>query len=60
MGCSSCGSRSSQASTEPYEIKLPDGSRVTVSNKAQERAERDKYFVRERARARQSGFTVTR
>lgn len=62
MGCSSCGSRAAQAASvaAPYDVKLPDGTTVRVENKAQERVERDKYYVRERAKNRERGFRVTR
>lgn len=55
-----CGRDNVKANTEPYTFKLPDGTSKTVSSKTEERAERDKYFVRERAKARQAGYTVTR
>ena len=61
MGCpSGCGSKGVQASVEPYQVKLADGTTVTVTSKAQERAERDKAFVRVRAANRQAGYSVTR
>ena len=62
MGCSSCGGRKAQEASvaAPYDLKLPDGSVVRVENKAQERVERDKYYVRERAKNRERGFRVTR
>jgi hypothetical protein len=64
MGCSSCGgAKAVAASTQtPYEVRLPDGKKVTVTSKAQERAEIDKAYVRMRAAARTKGggYTVTR
>lgn len=62
MGCSSCGGKKAQDASvsKPYDVKLPDGTTVTVSNKAEERVQRDQAFVRMRAQARKDGFRVTR
>jgi hypothetical protein len=62
MGCTSCGGAAAQAASvaSPYTVKLPDGTTVTVKNKAEERVERDKAWVRMRAAARSGGYTVTR
>jgi hypothetical protein len=62
MGCSSCGGKKAQAASvaTPYEVKLPDGTTVTVKNKAEERVERDKAWVRMRAQARRDGYRVSR
>lgn len=62
MACSSCGGRKAQAASvaAPYDVKLPDGTTVRVENKAQERVERDKYYVRQRAQARADGFRIQR
>lgn len=62
MGCSSCGGKAAQAASvaKPYDVKLPDGTTVTVENKAQERVARDQAYVRMRAQARKDGYRVTR
>jgi hypothetical protein len=60
MACSSCGGKKAQQHSEPREITLPDGVKVTVKNASEERAARDQYWVRERARAREKGYRVQR
>lgn len=62
MGGGCCGGKKAQEASvaSPYQVKLPDGTTVTVSNKAEERVERDKAFVRMRAQARKDGYRVTR
>lgn len=62
MGCSTCGGAKAQAASvaTPREVKMPDGSMVTVTSLAQERAEKDKVWARMRAEARQRGYTVKR
>ena len=63
MGCpSGCGGKKAQQASvaAPYDVKLPDGTTVTVENKAQERVERDKAFVRMRTQARRDGFRIQR
>jgi hypothetical protein len=59
-GC--CGGAAAQAASvaSPYNVKLPDGTTVTVKSKAEERVERDKAWVRMRKDARNGGYTVTR
>lgn len=60
--CTTCGGAKAQAASvaSPYEVKLPDGTTVTVKNKSEERVARDQAFVRMRAAARNGGYTVTR
>jgi hypothetical protein len=60
MGGSCCGNRQavSQATSTPYEVKLPDGTVMTVQNKAQERVERDKAFQRIREQNRRQGYRI--
>lgn len=60
MGCQSCGGDKAQKASvaTPREITLPDGVKVTVATVAEERAAKDQYWVRERAKARQRGFRV--
>lgn len=62
MGCSSCGGKAAQAASQnsPYQVKLPDGTTVTVNNKTEERVARDQAYVRMRAQARKDGYRVTR
>lgn len=59
-GC--CGGKKAQAASvaAPYDVTLPDGTTVRVENKAQERVEKDKAYVRMRAQARQDGYRVRR
>lgn len=59
-GC--CGGSKAQAASvaAPYDATMPDGTVVRVENKAQERVEKDKAYVRMRAQARQDGFKVRR
>lgn len=62
MGCSTCGGAKAQKQSvaTPREITLPDGVKVTVSTVSEERAAKDQYWVRERARAREKGYRVQR
>lgn len=60
MGKSCCGRSEAQAASvaTPRQVKLPDGTTITVTSAAEERAEKDKVWVRMRAAARQRGYTV--
>lgn len=60
MGCSSCGKRASAAAVYPRTVKLQDGSEVTVTSAADERAQRLRAQEAMRARAAARGYTVTR
>lgn len=62
MGCSTCGGKKSQAASvaTPYEVTLPDGKKVTVSGKAEERVEMDKAWARMRLKAKRDGYRVVR
>jgi hypothetical protein len=62
MGCSSCGGAKAIAasSTEPREVTLPDGTKVTVTSTRQHRAEIDKAHARMRAAAKSRGYTTSR
>jgi hypothetical protein len=59
-GC--CGGKKAQAASvaAPYEVTLPDGKKVTVENKTQERVEMDKAWARMRLQAKKDGFRVVR
>jgi len=66
MGCGGgCGGSKSQAasSSEPREVKLPDGTKVMVTSLRQERAEIDRAHQRmrdaARAKARKTGYTTS-
>lgn len=62
MGCPSCGGAKAIAasSTEPREVTLPDGTKVTVTSTRQHRAEIDKAHQRMREAARRKGYTTSR
>lgn len=59
-GC--CGGSKAQAASviAPYDAKMPDGTVVRVENKAQERVEKDKAYLRMREQARKDGYRVRR
>lgn len=59
MGCSSCGGKKAQEASvaKPYEVELPDGTKKTVSGKAEERVEMDKAWARMRLK---NGYRVKR
>jgi len=61
MGCQTCGGKGSKATTTyPREATLPDGTKITVTSSADERVQRERYRQRERAAAKQNGYTVRR
>lgn len=61
MGCQSCGGKAASAAAQyPREITMPDGTKAMVSSAAMERTERERYRQRERAVARERGYTVQR
>lgn len=63
MGCGGgCGGAKAIAasSTEPREVTLPDGTKVTVTSTRQHRAEIDKAHARMRAAAKSRGYTTSR
>ena len=60
MGCSACNKRASAAVQYPRDVTLPDGSVVTVTSAADERAQRHRAQERMRERAAARGYTVTR
>lgn len=60
MGCSSCGGAAAAAAKYPREVVLAGGTKVMVSSAAHERTEREKARQRERAQAKQRGYTTDR
>ena len=63
MGCAGgCGGAKAikASSTEPREVKLPDGTTVTVTSMRQQQAEIDKAHQRMREAARRKGYTTGR
>lgn len=60
MGCPSCSERRKQAEAAavrgPYEITLPDGTKTTVSNRAEEQTAKQQAYARMRANAQRVGF----
>ena len=59
-GC--CGGKKAQAAStnEPYEVTLPDGKKVTVNNKREERVAMDQAWARIRLKAQKDGFRLKR
>lgn len=64
MGCASCSERRKQAEAAsvrgPYEIPLPDGTKATVNNKAEEQTAKQQAYARMRASAARVGFRTQR
>lgn len=60
MGCSTCGKSTAAQQQYPYDARMPDGSRVTVTSAADERVQRERFKQREREAARTNGYTVRR
>lgn len=63
MGCSSCGgAKAIKASqnTGPWEVTLPDGTKVTVKSMREQQQEIDAAHVRMRAAARAKGYSTRR
>ncbi len=61
MGCQTCGGKAAAAAQQyPYEARMPDGSRVTVTSAADERVQRERFKQAEREAARTNGYTVRR
>lgn len=58
MGCN-CGGRGAGVSY-PREITLDSGKKVTVTSAADERTQKEKDRQAQRARARETGYTVRR
>lgn len=63
MGCpSGCGGKRAQAASvnSPYEVTLPDGKKVTVNNKREERVAMDQAWTRVRQQAARDGYRLKR
>lgn len=61
MGCYTCSEKAAAAAQQyPYEARMPDGSRVTVTSAADERVQRERFAQKEREAARTNGYTVRR
>lgn len=61
MGCQTCNGKAAAAAQQyPYDARMPDGSRVTVTSAADERVQRERFAQKEREAARTSGYTVRR
>jgi hypothetical protein len=62
MGCSSCGGAKAikASSTEPREVVMPDGKKVTVTSARQEAVERDMAYRRMRDAEKRKGYSVKR
>lgn len=60
MGCSACQQRAAAANTYPREAVMPDGSRVTVTSSADEKAQRERVFTRMRQEATTRGYSARR
>lgn len=58
--CPSCGGNRAAKTefTGEYVATMPDGSKVTVASKTEERAKREAIYASMRAKAARNGYTV--